>query len=36
MTDRTTTHESSRYPSPAAAYYALFFLLLCYFLYFVD
>jgi MFS family permease len=36
MTDRTIGNDSARYPSLASAYYALFFLLLCYFMYFVD
>ncbi len=36
MSDRTIGDDNGRYPSAATAYYALFFLLLCYFMYFVD
>ncbi len=36
MRDRTTGADGARYPSLASASYALFFLLLCYFMYFVD
>jgi MFS family permease len=36
MTDRANGIDGERYPSAAAGHYALFFLLLCYFIYFVD
>jgi MFS family permease len=36
MTDRTSGEERAHHPSAGAAYYALLFLLLCYFMYFVD